>query len=134
MGGFFSHWDANYVDELCQKWQLDVSQQIGKLSGGQKQILRVIQALSAKPEIIILDEPVAHLDPNMRRQFLTELIDLSCQNNATVIFSSHIVSDLERIANKVALLMDGQIQSYYEIDQLKASIGKVKIPQSRCFM
>ena len=128
MGGFFSNWDKSYVKQLCNKWQLDSTQQVGKLSGGQKQILRVIQALSSRPEIIILDEPVAHLDPNMRRQFLAELIDLSCDNNTTVIFSSHIVSDLERVANKVALLVDGVIQSYYEIEQLKSCIGKVKIP------
>jgi len=127
LGGFFPSWDADYCEHLRAKWNLEEKKKVGDLSGGQTQILHVIQALSIKPELLILDEPVAHLDPNMRRQFLSELINLTCDTNTTVIFSSHIVSDLERIANKVALLIDGQIEYYHEIDQLKSSIAHLKI-------
>jgi ABC-2 type transport system ATP-binding protein len=127
LGGFFPTWDQNYSDNLRDRWGLDPKKKVADLSGGQAQILHVIQALSIKPELLILDEPVAHLDPNMRRQFLSELIELTCEINSTVIFSSHIVSDLERVANKVALLIDGSIDYYYEVDQLKASIAHLKI-------
>ena len=126
LGGFFPSWDKLYCEQLQSRWNLNPLKRVGELSGGQAQIMHVIQALSVKPELMILDEPVAHLDPNMRRQFLAELIELSCEHNSTVIFSSHIVSDLERVANKVALLMDGCIAHYYDVEELKSSIAHVK--------
>ena len=127
LGGFFPGWDKSYCDQLRDRWDLDPKQKVGDLSGGQTQILHVIQALSVKPELLILDEPVAHLDPNMRRGFISELIELACEIGTTVIFSSHIISDLERVANKVALLKNGKIEYYHEVELLKASIAHVKI-------
>jgi ABC-2 type transport system ATP-binding protein len=127
LGSFFPGWDLDYCESLRQRWNLDAKKKVGDLSGGQTQILHVIQALSIKPELLILDEPVAHLDPRRRRQFIAELVELTCELNTTVIFSSHIISDLERVANKVALLKEGNIQYYTDVDQLKASIAHVKI-------
>ena len=127
LGGFFPSWNRSYCESLQNRWHLDPKQRVGKLSGGQTQILHVIQALSIKPELLVLDEPVAHLDPNMRRQFLSELIEQTCELNSTVIFSSHIVSDLERVASKVALLLNGKIDHYYDVDDLKSAIAHVKI-------
>lgn len=127
LGGFFPSWDKDYCQSLVKKWRLDPKKRVGDLSGGQSQILHVIQALSVKPDLMILDEPVAHLAPNIRRQFLGELVELTCELGSTVIFSSHIVSDLERVANKVALLVDGKVEHFYEVDDLKASIAHVKI-------
>ncbi len=131
LGGFFPSFDKNYCDQLQSRWGLQANKKIADLSGGQTQILHVIQALSIKPELLILDEPVAHLDPNMRRQFLSELIELSCELNSTVIFSSHIVSDLERVANKVALLLNGKIDHYYDLEELKSSIAHVKLTSDK---
>jgi ABC-2 type transport system ATP-binding protein len=127
LGSFFPSWDKHYCDELRSRWNIDENQKVGDLSGGQSQILHVIQAISIKPELLILDEPVAHLDPAMRRQFISELVDLSCENNTTIIFSSHIISDLERVANKVVILNKGKISQNYEIDQLKSNIVHMKI-------
>ncbi len=127
LGSFFEHWDSAYCEELRHKWQIDANQKVGDLSGGQTQILHVIQAISIRPELLILDEPVAHLDPVMRRQFISELVDLSCENNTTIIFSSHIISDLERVANKVALLKEGRIDMSFEIENLKSNIAHLKI-------
>ena len=127
LGSFFPGWDPDYCEALRQRWNLDPKKKVGDLSGGQTQILHVIQALSIRPELLILDEPVAHLDPNMRRRFITELVELTCEINSTVIFSSHIISDLERIANKVALLNEGQIKYFQDVEELKASIAHLKI-------
>jgi len=127
LGGFFKDWDHVYCEKLRNRWNIGANQKVGDLSGGQTQILHVIQAISIKPDLLILDEPVAHLDPVMRRQFISELIDLSCENNTTIIFSSHIISDLERVANKVALLKDGRIDLSYEIETLKSNIAHLKI-------
>jgi ABC-2 type transport system ATP-binding protein len=130
LGSFFAGFDLAYCQSLQKRWNLDTNKIIGDLSGGQKQILRIIQALSVKPELLILDEPVAHLDPTMRRQFLGELVEQAYELNSTVIFSTHIVSDLERVANKVALLINGKIDFYYSIDELKESIAYLKISQA----
>jgi ABC-2 type transport system ATP-binding protein len=118
-GGFFKTWDQDYSNQLVSRWKIDKKQRISGLSGGQQQILQVIQALSIKPELLILDEPVAHLDPNMRRQFLAELVDLTCELGTTVVFSTHIISDLERVASHIALLSDGQIDYFFELEDLK---------------
>ncbi len=131
IGGFFPSWDREYCNGLRDRWNLDPDKKIRKLSGGQAQILHVIQALSIRPELMILDEPVAHLDPSMRRQFLGELIELTCEFNSTVVFSSHIVSDLERVANKVAFLKDGKIAHYHQLDDLKANIAQLKIASEK---
>ncbi len=119
-GSFFSHWDKVYSRTLTQRWQLDENSRIADLSGGQQQILQVIQALSIRPQLLILDEPVAHLDPNMRRQFLSELVELTCELGTTVLFSTHIISDLERVASHIALLNSGKITHFYELEELKA--------------
>lgn len=127
LGGFFPDYDKSYALKLVSDWGLTASQKVGDLSKGQKQILHVIQALSIKPELLILDEPVAHLDPSMRRKFIAELIDLAYENKMTVIFSSHIISDIERIASKVALLKNKKIALEYDIEKLKSNIAHVKI-------
>ncbi len=124
-GGFFKHWSRDYSEQLIDRWKIDKNQRIANLSGGQQQILQVIQALSIQPKLLILDEPVAHLDPNMRRQFLAELVDLTCELGTTIIFSTHIISDLERVASHIALLENGQIDYYCELEELKEYAARI---------
>jgi ABC-2 type transport system ATP-binding protein len=124
-GGFFSNWDKEHSLQLTKRWNLNLKSRIADLSGGQQQILQVIQALSIRPQLLILDEPVAHLDPNMRRQFLAELIELTCELGTTIIFSTHIISDLERVASHIALLNDGVIEHLYDLEDLKAHAASI---------
>lgn len=126
---FYTNWQDDYCHQLVEKWRIDVKAYVGDLSGGQRQMLDVIQALSSKPKLLILDEPVAHMDPKMRRAFLSEVIELCCEQQTSVIFSTHIVSDLERIASKVAVLQYGKIRHFHDIDELKHSIAKVTLQQ-----
>ena len=125
--GFFNNWDKEYAQDLVSRWNLNRTKRIADLSGGQKQILQVIQALSAKPELLILDEPVASLDPNMRREFLSELIKLACDQNITVLFSTHIISDLERIASHIALLKNGRIEIFEELEVIQENASSLII-------
>ncbi len=127
LGGFFPDFDQQYCDKLVLEWYLIPDKKISDLSKGQKQILHVIQALSTRPELLILDEPVAYLDPSIRRKFIAELIDLSYENKTTVLFSSHIISDVERVANKVAVMGNKKIALEYDLELLKSSIAHIKI-------
>jgi len=117
----YPRWNDAKVSGLLSRWGFDamaMNKAISKLSGGEKQRLSIIRALAHDPELLILDEPVAALDPVGRREFLRELIDGVIERGTTVIFSTHILSDLERIALDVAFLKDGRIALQGELDSL----------------
>lgn len=122
MSQHYTHWDKNYCAQLCSKFDVTLSRRIGKLSGGQKQIVGIILALAHKPELLVLDEPASALDPINRRQFLTEIIDLAVDQESTVLFSTHITQDIERIASHVSILANGQIKLNEELESLKDNL------------
>lgn len=127
IGSFFPSYDKTYANKLLKDWGVIDYKLIKDLSKGQKQIVHVIQAFSVKPELLILDEPVAHLDTSVRRKFIAELIDLAYENKTTVLFSSHIISDVERIASSVSLMKHKKIIAQYDCEKLKSSIAHLKI-------
>lgn len=114
----YPHWNDAKVDNLMQRWNLSYDKVISKFSGGQKQRLSIIRALAHDPELLILDEPVASLDPAGRRDFLREIVDSVIDQNTTIVFSTHILSDLERVAMKVAFLSNGRIVHQQSLDDL----------------
>ncbi|MFC0349255.1 ABC transporter ATP-binding protein [Undibacterium danionis] len=114
----YPHWNDAKVDTLMQRWDLPYDKVISKFSGGQKQRLSIIRALAHDPELLILDEPVASLDPAGRRDFLREIVDSVMDQNTTIVFSTHILSDLERVAMKVAFLYNGRIVHQQMLDDL----------------
>lgn len=114
----YPRWNDAKVDALMQRWDLPYNKLISKFSGGQKQRLSIIRALAHEPELLILDEPVASLDPAGRRDFLREIVDSVIDQNTTIVFSTHILSDLERVAMKVAFLANGRIMHQQPLDDL----------------
>lgn len=114
----YPHWNDAKVNGLMRAWDLPYDKIISKFSGGQKQRLSIIRALAHDPELLILDEPVASLDPAGRRDFLREIVDSVMDQNTTIIFSTHILSDLERVAMQVAFLANGQIVHQQPLDDL----------------
>lgn len=118
MSQFYSHWNHSKVAHLIRLWDLDKDQVIAKLSVGQKQRVSIIRALAHEPELLLLDEPVASLDPAARREFLQELMEVVADQQTTIVFSTHIFSDLERIAMDVALLHQGHIAIQQSLDSL----------------
>ena len=84
-------------------------------------------ALGHQPELLVLDEPVASLDPSARRQFLRTLLELLEDQQQTILFSTHITSDLERVAQRVAILGDGKIRFHGELDELKDRVKRLRI-------
>lgn len=124
---FYSTWNHALVDDLCRRWRLPLEDRVGPLSVGQLQTLGIVLALGHEPELLILDEPVASLDPSARREFLRTLLEVIDDGRRTIIFSTHITSDLERVATRIALLKDGRIAFHGELDDLKDRVKRLRI-------
>jgi ABC-2 type transport system ATP-binding protein len=124
---FYTTWSDEKVTELVTRWEIDLTKKIAELSPGQVQRVLIILALAPMPELLIFDEPAASLDPAGRRDFLKEILTLVSDENITVIFSTHITSDLERIANKVAILDKGQIRYFNDLDITKESVVQLTV-------
>lgn len=122
-----SHWNQALVDRLVAEWLIPMETRIGKMSVGQQQKLSILLALAHEPELLVLDEPVASLDPIARRQFLQQLVEIAADENRAVIFSTHIISDVERVANQVWMLRAGELVYQGELDSLKESMARVTL-------
>jgi ABC-2 type transport system ATP-binding protein len=114
-----------------KRFELNPDDMVENLSIGQRQALALIMAMAYRPKLLILDEPVASLDPIARREFMLDLFDLSLESGSGVIFSTHITSDIERVATHVALVKDGEVKLFNELDELKSSIRKVNFNPSQ---
>jgi ABC-2 type transport system ATP-binding protein len=115
---FYPRWNDAKVEGLLTRWGIDRQQPISQLSGGQQQRLSIIRALGHEPDLLVLDEPVASLDPAGRRDFLQELVSQVIDRQTTVVFSTHILSDLERVAFNVAFMGAGRIVLQAPLDEL----------------
>lgn len=115
---FYPRWNTDKVQSLMSRWGVPADQPIALMSGGQQQRLSIIRALAHEPDLLVLDEPVASLDPAGRRDFLRELVDQVLDRGTTVVLSTHILSDLERVAFNVAFMRDGRITIQAPLDEL----------------
>jgi ABC-2 type transport system ATP-binding protein len=126
IAGFHENWDHELVDRLASEWDVPLDTRTNKMSVGQRQKLSIISALGHHPDLIILDEPVASLDPLARRRFLKELVDIASSQTRTILFSTHIVSDLERVASRVWMMQGGAITVDADMDQLKEQFVRIR--------
>ncbi|TMR06249.1 ABC transporter ATP-binding protein [Nonomuraea turkmeniaca] len=122
-------WDAAMARERIARLGLVPAQRAGKLSGGQRAQLALTLGLAKRPELLILDEPVASLDPLARREFLQGLREAAVAHRLSVLLSSHLVSDLERICDYVIVLADSRVQMAGEVDQLLAAHHRLTGPR-----
>jgi ABC-2 type transport system ATP-binding protein len=114
-------WDPHLADDRITKLGLDPSQKAGKLSGGQRAQLALTLAIAKRPDLLILDEPVASLDPLARREFLQSLMAYIAEHGAGVILSSHLVSDLERVCDYLIVLVASRVRIAGEVEDLLGS-------------
>jgi ABC-2 type transport system ATP-binding protein len=121
------HWDRALIDRLVREWEVPLDRRIQVLSGGERQKLATLLALGHAPDLLVLDEPAASLDPIARRRFLREILEIAESPSRTVLFSTHIVADIERVANRVWILREGALVWQGEIDALKESVVRVTI-------
>ncbi len=106
--GFYPDWDQALAEQLIERLYLDPDKQIGALSAGSVAKLGLVLAISQRPELLILDDPTSGLDPLVRREFLEAVISTYHAEGGTILYSSHAMADVERIADHVTLLYDGR--------------------------
>jgi ABC-2 type transport system ATP-binding protein len=114
-------WDAALARDRIQRLGLDPARKAGKLSGGQRAQLALTLGIAKRPELLILDEPVAALDPLARREFLQGLMEAAAEQQLSVVLSSHLVADLERVCDYLIVLVDSRIQVAGEVEELLAT-------------
>ncbi len=114
-------WDAALAKARIDRLGLDPGQKAGELSGGQRAQLALTLAVAKRPELMLLDEPVASLDPLARREFLQDLMEATAEQGLSVVLSSHLVADLERVCDYLILLVQSRIRVAGPVDDLLAS-------------
>jgi ABC-2 type transport system ATP-binding protein len=111
-------WDAAVADRRIAELGFDPKQRAGKLSGGQRAQLALTLAIAKRPELLVLDEPVASLDPLARHEFLQRLMEAVADNDISVVLSSHLVADLERVCDYLIVVADARIQLAGDVEEL----------------
>ena len=127
IASFYPAWEPPFAASLVAEWKIDLGKAISTYSPGERQRLAIVTALAHKPDLLVLDEPVASLDPVARRQFLQAVLETVTDERRAVLFSSHIVSDVERLANIIWILKDGQFIWQGDLDALKESVIRVHV-------
>ncbi|WP_411111995.1 ABC transporter ATP-binding protein [Streptomyces sp. c-19] len=123
------NWDDALARDRIRRLGLDPKQRAGKLSGGQRAQLALTLGIAKRPELLILDEPVAALDPLARREFMQDLMEAVAEHELSVVLSSHLVSDVERTCDYVIVMVDSQVQVAGDIDDLLASHHRLTGPR-----
>ncbi len=120
-------WDQDFLNHLLETFRLPMDRKIKLLSSGMRAQLNLSLAMAIDPELLILDDPTLGLDTVARRQFLELSIDLLQQDGRTILFSSHILSDVERIADRIGILVAGKLAVDCTLEELKSRITKLRL-------
>ena len=128
VGRFYPRWDKDFVRNTLERWQIQPNKLLAKLSPGERQRVDLVRALASQPELLVLDEPAAALDPVARRELLREVALRAGESGTTVLFSTHIVSDLERVASDVAFLHQGKLLMRCSVDETKERYARLWLP------
>jgi ABC-2 type transport system ATP-binding protein len=132
LGGWLNpSWDRGLAERRIAQLGLDPRQRAGRLSGGQRAQLALTLAVAKRPELLVLDEPVASLDPLARREFLQGIADVVAEGGASVVLSSHLVADLERVCDFVIVLVASRVRVAGTIEDLLATHHRLVGPRDR---
>jgi ABC-2 type transport system ATP-binding protein len=124
---FFPNWDESYAEELRQAFDLDPKARIKTLSRGQRARAGLLVALAHRPELLVLDEPSSGLDPVVRRDILGAIIRTIADEGRTVLFSSHLLDEVERVADRVAIIHQGRILLTAPMEEIKDTHRRVTL-------
>ncbi|MFB6673408.1 ABC transporter ATP-binding protein [Streptomyces sp. NPDC056390] len=117
-GKLNSRWDAAFARERIGQLDIPLKKPVGKLSGGQRAQVALALAMAKRPRLLLLDEPVAALDPLARREFMQALMGVVAESGTTVLLSSHLVADLERVCDYLIVLQKAHVRLVGSIDEL----------------
>ncbi len=118
LSGYYPSWDAQLVDQLLERFQLDPSRAVSKLSKGEAVRIRLVVAMAFRPRLLVLDEPAAGLDLAGRRALLRSVLEVVDDERCSVIISSHQLSDLERITDRLLVIHEGRVLHQGATDEL----------------
>ena len=123
----FPRWDRKLAEELLDEFALRGTGRYRTLSGGQQRKLMLLLALAQNPDLLILDEPAAGLDIESRHVLTQRILDIACDGRRTVVLSSHLLGDLERMVNRIILVRHGRSVADGELDEMKSGLRRLQI-------
>jgi ABC-2 type transport system ATP-binding protein len=124
---FYPNWNDELVQQILEHFGLSLRAKIRKLSKGQQAQVSLALAVAPDPELFILDDPTLGLDTVVRRDFLESMIQIIQRNGRTILFSSHILGDVERVADRIGIMVDGVLRVDCPTDHFKESVRKVVV-------
>jgi ABC-2 type transport system ATP-binding protein len=122
-GALRSDWDPSSVSSWLKEARIDSRRKVRELSGGERKRLELELALAAKPKVLLLDEPFIGLDPVVRTELMGALLGFTADQEATILVSSHIIADLERMCDRIGILARGVIAHESTLEELKSEAG-----------
>lgn len=123
----YSRWDEDMLFRLVDEWEIVADKRMRSMSKGQKRLAELALCLSCRPEILLLDEPFIGLDAVMRFNVLSAMKGMNSQHNTTIFYSSHILSDIEKIATRVIIIRGGEICFDKPICAIESSVEETFI-------
>jgi len=124
----YERWDFALAGKLAKRFDIRVDAPMAALSGGDQRKVAVLLAFSARPDVLILDEPAAGLDPIARRKLMEEIVEfLGDGGERTVLFSTHIIEDLERVAEHVGIMDRGRMLAAGRLEDLQSGVRRVQV-------
>ncbi len=127
VSAYYSTWNHNLEDKYIADFDISLKDLVGSLSPGQRQKLAILLAIGFEPELLILDEPASALDPIARSQFLDLLLHIIQDENRTIIISSHILSDVEKVIDRTLTMREGKILRDSSFDDLREEFLRVTL-------
>ena len=125
----FPEWDAGLAQTLTKQFQLEPRKRYSRSSTGQRRKMLILSALCQTADLLILDEPAMGLDVESRNILLSQILEVACDEGRSVILSSHLLSDVERVVDRVAVLREGKLVCDEELDVLKSSVRQLQIAE-----
>ena len=127
VSAYYENWNHELEEKYIADFDISLKDRVGSLSPGQRQKLAILLAIGFEPELLILDEPASALDPIARSQFLDLLLHIIQDENRTIIISSHILSDVEKVIDHTLIMREGKILRDSSFDQLREEFLKVTL-------
>ena len=124
---FYSTWDTSYAESLISQFALDTSQKIKNLSRGERAKTGLLMALAYKPDLLLFDEPSSGLDPVVRRDMLGAIVRTIAEEGRTVVLSSHLLDEVERVADTIVMIHQGQIILSDRMEQIRGDFHRLTL-------